>query len=88
MLYWTAPDTVFFPIREYVFSEIDGDGYEMEIGRIDAQFASSFETVSGEYVYGVTPVDAGGNRGALSTIKDGRQPAAGLRVLPQQGFAL
>ncbi len=69
MLYWTAPDTVFFPIREYVFSEIDGDGYEMEIGRIDAQFASSFETVSGEYVYGVTPVDAGGNRGALSTIK-------------------
>ena len=41
----------------------------MEIGRIDAQFASSFETVSGEYVYGVTPVDAGGNRGALSTIK-------------------
>ena len=69
ILYWTAPDTVFFPIREYVFSEIDGDGYEMEIGRIDAQFASSFETVSGEYVYGVTPVDAGGNRGALSTIK-------------------
>ena len=69
MLYWTEPDRVFFPIHEYVFSEIDEDGYEMEIGRIDAQFASSFETVSGEYIYGVTPVDVGGNRGAMSSIK-------------------
>lgn len=69
MLYWTEPDRIFFPIREYIFSEIDEDGYDMEIGRIDALFASSFETVSGEYIYGITPVDVGGNRGTMSSIK-------------------
>lgn len=66
-LYWTEPNTIFFPIREYIFSEIE-DGYEMEIGRVDALFASETETTSGTYTYGITPVDTGGNLGTRTTI--------------------
>lgn len=68
LLYWTDPDSVFFAIAYYVFSQVDSDGYEMEVGRIDARFASSFESVSGEYTYRVTPVDTAGNRGESADI--------------------
>lgn len=67
-LYWTQPNFIFFPIREYIFSEIDEDGYEMEIGRVDALFASETESVDGMYTYGITPVDTGGNLGQRTTI--------------------
>ena len=67
-LYWTQPNFIFFPIREYIFSEIDEDGYEMEIGRVDALFASETESVDGMYTYGITPVDTGGNLGTRTTI--------------------
>lgn len=68
LLYWTEPDSIFFAIAYYVFSEVDSDGYEMEIGRVDARFSSSFESVSGEYTYRVTPVDTAGNRGESADI--------------------
>lgn len=68
LLYWTEPDFIFFAIAYYVFSEVDSDGYEMEIGRVDARFSSSFESVSGEYTYRVTPVDVAGNRGESADI--------------------
>lgn len=68
LLYWTEPDFIFFAISYYVFSEVDSDGYEMEIGRVDARFSSSFESASGEYTYRVTPVDTAGNRGEGADI--------------------
>lgn len=68
LLYWTPPDFVFFAVAYYVFSEVDADGYEMEIGRIDALFASSFEAKSGQYTYRVTPVDVAGNAGIPAEI--------------------
>lgn len=68
LLYWTEPDYVFFAIAYYVFSEVDSDGYEMEIGRVDARFSSSFESASGAYTYRVTPVDVAGNRGESADI--------------------
>lgn len=71
-LYWTQPNFVFFPIKEYIFSEIEvydeGEEYEAEIGRIDALFASETENESGTYTYGITPVDTGGNLGERTTI--------------------
>lgn len=67
-LYWMQPNYIFFPIREYIFSEIDEDGYEMEIGRVDALFASETESTSGTYTYAITPVDTGGNLGIRTTI--------------------
>ena len=67
-LYWTPPNRIFFPIKEYIFSEIDEDGYEMEIGRVDALFASETESESGMFTYGITPVDTGGNTGQRTTI--------------------
>lgn len=67
-LYWTPPNRIFFPIKEYIFSEIDEDGYEMEIGRVDALFASETESESGMFTYGITPVDTGGNAGERTTI--------------------
>lgn len=68
LLYWTEPDSIFFAIAYYVFSEVDSDGYEMEIGRVDARFSSSFESASGAYTYRVTPVDVAGNRGESADI--------------------
>jgi len=68
MLYWTEPDRIFFPIAYYLFEEIEDGEYSMEIGRIDALFTSSFESKSGLYTYGITPVDVAGNRGERSTI--------------------
>lgn len=68
LLYWTEPDSIFFAIAYYVFSQVDSDGYEMEVGRVDARFSSSFESVSGEYTYRVTPVDTAGNRGESADI--------------------
>lgn len=67
-LYWTAPNYIFFPIKEYIFSEVDEDGYSMEIGRVDALFASETETTAGMYTYSITPVDTGGNLGTPATI--------------------
>lgn len=62
-LYWTLPDFQFFAISHYIFSEMDTDGYEMPIGRVDALFTSAFESKAGEYIYRVTPVDVAGNAG-------------------------
>lgn len=71
-LYWTQPNFIFFPIKEYIFSEIeiydDGPEYEAEIGRIDALFASETENEAGIYTYAITPVDMGGNVGERATI--------------------
>ena len=71
-LYWTQPNYVFFPIKEYIFSEVetyeDGSEYEAEIGRVDALFASETENEAGMYTYGITPVDTGGNVGERTTI--------------------
>lgn len=71
-LYWTDPNYVFFPIKEYIFSEIeqhdDGSEYEAEIGRVDALFASETESVAGMFTYAITPVDVGGNIGERATI--------------------
>lgn len=71
-LYWSLPSVVFFPIREYIFSELeiydDGEEYEAEIGRVDALFASESEEVAGTYTYAITPVDVGGNVGQRATI--------------------
>ena len=71
-LYWTQPNTIFFPIREYLFEEVeygeDNTEYGMEIGRVDALFASETEAVSGTYTYGITPIDVGGNLGTRTTI--------------------
>lgn len=75
MLYWTQPDKIYFPIAYYLFEEIERyevngttEEYAMEIGRIDALFASSFESAAGLYRYGITPVDAAGNRGTRTVI--------------------
>ena len=71
-LYWTQPNFIFFPIKEYIFSEIetydDGSEYEAEIGRVDALFASETENEAAIYTYAITPVDAGGNIGERATI--------------------
>lgn len=68
-LYWSAPNYIFFPIKEYIFDEVDRDtGIHMRIGLIDAQFASETEEVAGEYTYAITPVDWGGNLGTPTTI--------------------
>ena len=66
-LYWSQPDFMFFPIREYLVEEVEGP-YSMEVGRIDAMFMGITENVAAEYTYGVTPVDMGGNLGTRSTI--------------------
>ena len=62
LMYWTVPNSVFFPIREYIFSKVEG-GKVMEVGRVDALFFSTFETKSGTYTYRITPVDVAGNLG-------------------------
>ena len=71
-LYWTQPNSIFFPIKEYIFSEVetyeDGSEYVAEIGRVDALFASETENEAGMYTYGITPVDVGGNVGERTTI--------------------
>ena len=68
LLYWTEPTYRFYAIAYYLFSQIDPDGYEMEIGRIDALFASAFESVAGEYRYRIRPVDVAGNMGTSADI--------------------
>lgn len=81
-LYWSQPARVFFPIREYIFTEEevyeDGTQYSMEIGRVDALFANQTEEVAGTFTYGVMPVDMGGNLGEKTVIT--------LRVSNPQGF--
>lgn len=68
-LYWSNPDKIFFAIKEYIFAEYDKDtNMHMEIGRIDANFASESETQPGDYTYSITPVDWGGNLGTPTTI--------------------
>lgn len=76
MLYWLAPPITTFPIKEYIFDEIDPDGYSMRIGTVDALFASESEKRSGTYVYAITPVDWGGNVGTASraTVKVSQPP--------------
>lgn len=72
LLYWTAPDYVQFPIKEYLVEYVeqyDGEEYSAKVASVDAMFASVFEQESGEYVYGVTPVDVAGNAGVRSVIK-------------------
>ena len=71
-LTWTPPNKIYFPIKEYIFEEVetysDGSSYRMEIGRVDALFASTSEQVAGLYTYSITPVDVGGNLGIPSNI--------------------
>lgn len=71
-LYWTLPNKIYFPIKEYLFEEVelydDGTEYRMEIGRVDALFASETENESGVYTYAITPMDVGGNLGESTLI--------------------
>lgn len=68
-LYWSEPNYIFFPIKEYIFEEVDKEtGIHMLIGNVDAQFASETEEEAGEYTYSITPVDWGGNKGTPTTI--------------------
>ncbi len=67
MIYYTAPNFVFFPIKEYLIEEIS-DGLSAEIGRTDANFFADIRSAAGDYTYGVTPVDIAGNLGQRSTI--------------------
>jgi predicted phage tail protein len=72
LLFWTVPDKIYFPIDYYSFEEIetwsDGSEHGMEIGHIDALFASTFEVKAGVYKYGITPVDVAGNRGERTVV--------------------
>jgi len=68
MIYYTDPDYVFFPIREYLVEEVE-EPYSMEIGRTDTHFFADIRTKAGVYVYGVTPIDVAGNKGERSTIR-------------------
>lgn len=69
-LYWTEPNYIFFPIKEYLFEEVDKDtGVHMRIGLVDALFASETEELAGEYTYAITPIDWGGNLGTPTTIR-------------------
>lgn len=67
MLYYTSPNFVFFPIREYLVEEIE-DGEGMEIGHTDANFFADIKSSAGNYTYGVTPVDIAGNLGERAVI--------------------
>lgn len=71
-LTWTPPNKIYFPIKEYLFEEVevydDGSSYRMEIGRVDALFASTSEQVAGLYTYSITPIDVGGNFGTPRNI--------------------
>lgn len=71
-LYWTEPNYKFFEIKEYIFAEVQeddkGNPVHMEIGRVDALFTATIEEVPGDYVYSITPLDWGGNRGVPNMI--------------------
>ena len=70
LLYWTQPNEIFFPIAFYLFESdlgVTNGGY-VEMARIDALFASAFETKSGRYSYRITPVDTAGNLGTPTAI--------------------
>ena len=67
MIYYTAPNFVFFPIKEYLIEDIS-DGLGAEVGRTDANFFADIRSAAGDYTYGVTPVDIAGNIGQRSTI--------------------
>lgn len=72
-IYWTQPNFIFFPIKEYLFEEIEygsnNEEYSMEIGRVDAMFTSQTELAADDYIYGVTPIDMGGNLGKRAVMK-------------------
>ena len=68
MIYYTDPDYVFFPIREYLVEEIE-DGLGMELGRTDAHFFADIRSTAGDFVYGITPVDVAGNLGQRNTMR-------------------
>lgn len=67
MLYYTAPDTVFWRVKEYLVEDVQGE-YSMEVGRVDVNFFARIENEAGKYTYGVTPVDIAGNLGTRATI--------------------
>lgn len=63
LLWWTLPQTTF-----------DIDYYNVYkdttlVGRIAGNFTTIFEAISGTYVYGIEPVDIGGNVGVKSTVE-------------------
>lgn len=66
-LYYTEPDFVFFPIREFLVGTME-DGYELEIGRVDVHFFAEIRDESGQTVYFIRPVDIAGNIGERSMI--------------------
>lgn len=67
MLYYTAPDSVFWQVKEYLVEDVQGE-YSMEVGRVDVNFFARIENKAGKYTYGVTPVDIAGNLGERATI--------------------
>ena len=68
MLYYTAPRTVFWRVKEYLVEDVDADGHSAEVGRVDVNFFARIENEAGKYTYGVTPVDVAGNLGTRATI--------------------
>ena len=67
MLYYTAPDSLFWRVKEYLVEDVQGE-HSMEVGRVDVNFFARIENEAGKYTYGVTPVDVAGNLGTRATI--------------------
>ena len=87
-LYYTEPDSVFWPIREFLVGTIE-DGYELEIGRVDVHFFAEIRDESGQTVYFIRPVDIAGNIGERSmiTIDVDQPPDYKLYLAHQSVFA-
>lgn len=68
MIYYTDPNYIFFPIREYVVYEIKDGDLAVEVGRTDTHFFADIKNESGAYTYIVTPIDIAGNYGESKRI--------------------
>jgi len=67
LLSWTTPTSP-FTIDHYIVKKALDPGPPIEFAQISGTFLSSFETVSGSYIYSVTPVDVFGNVGPESQV--------------------
>jgi hypothetical protein len=63
LLQWTAPVGGSLPIKHYLVSKGDSYAASEDIGQVLSTFFVVFETVSGEYIYWIVPVDTAGNEG-------------------------
>jgi predicted phage tail protein len=63
LLQWTAPTGWSLPIKHYLVSKGSSYAPSVDIGQVLSTFFVVFETVSGEYIYWIVPVDTAGNEG-------------------------